>query len=329
MDEEYRAVIHFLWLKGTPNAVIYSELKDVYGREVMTLRSVENWTKRFREGRKELSDLRRSGRPRDARHITAIMALIESEPFLSQKRIAGRLNLHQATVKTILCDELNMRKVNFKWIPHTLSAAQKLMRVALSEQLLNFLQETPDRTLSGVYTGDETWIYLDNPRTSMWIGTDVARPTRPRRLIGDKKRMFWIEFSRAGIGTVVMLPAGATFDRAFFIDTILAKIVEHRSRTRPKKQASGTFLHLDNARPHLANENLRELGITRLLHPPYSPDLAPCDFWLFGYLKTCLEGQSFEDEEALQDGVSEILSQIEQSVLTRVFDEGSAVCKNV
>jgi hypothetical protein len=30
-------------------------------------------------------------------------------------------------------------------------------------------------------------------------------------------------------------------------------------------------------------------------HPLYSPDLAPCDFWLFQKLKNVLKGQRFAD----------------------------------
>ena len=29
------------------------------------------------------------------------------------------------------------------------------------------------------------------------------------------------------------------------------------------------------------------MGIKRVPHPPYSPDLAPCDFWLFPKLRGC------------------------------------------
>jgi hypothetical protein len=34
-------------------------------------------------------------------------------------------------------------------------------------------------------------------------------------------------------------------------------------------------------------------------HPPYSPDLAQSDFYLFGYVKECLTGLSFEDADQL------------------------------
>jgi hypothetical protein len=34
---------------------------------------------------------------------------------------------------------------------------------------------------------------------------------------------------------------------------------------------------------------------TRMDHQPYSPDLAPCDFWVFPKLKNALKGQRFAD----------------------------------
>jgi hypothetical protein len=46
-------------------------------------------------------------------------------------------------------------------------------------------------------------------------------------------------------------------------------------------------------------------------HPPYSPDLAPLDFYLFGYVKKCLTGLSFEDAGQLLATVEGILEGIE------------------
>ncbi len=56
------------------------------------------------------------------------------------------------------------------------------------------------------------------------------------------------------------------------------------------------YIHHDNASPHTANISLALMGESDLLmlpHPPYSPDLAPCDFFLFLYLKKQLRGQRF------------------------------------
>jgi hypothetical protein len=46
---------------------------------------------------------------------------------------------------------------------------------------------------------------------------------------------------------------------------------------------------------HLAPEIFECHGITRLPHPPDSPDLSPADFWRFGYIKGTLEGFFFQD----------------------------------
>ncbi len=44
---------------------------------------------------------------------------------------------------------------------------------------------------------------------------------------------------------------------------------------------------------------LVELGYKLLPHPLYSPDLAPCDFFLFPNLKKSLAGQKFESNEVI------------------------------
>jgi hypothetical protein len=52
------------------------------------------------------------------------------------------------------------------------------------------------------------------------------------------------------------------------------------------------FLHHDNASSHTSfavREFLAQHNITTFPHPPYSPDLAPCDFFLFPKLKTHLK----------------------------------------
>jgi hypothetical protein len=42
-------------------------------------------------------------------------------------------------------------------------------------------------------------------------------------------------------------------------------------------------------------------------HPLYSPDLAPSDFYLFGYVKKCLAGLSFEGADQVLAAVEDVL----------------------
>ena len=72
-------------------------------------------------------------------------------------------------------------------------------------------------------------------------------------------------------------------------------------------QSRGVILLQDNARPHTAARTLakiEDLGWKLLTHPPYSPDLAPSDFHLFGPLKESMKGIHFQTDEEVKAAVS-------------------------
>jgi hypothetical protein len=95
------------------------------------------------------------------------------------------------------------------------------------------------------------------------------------------------------------------------------------ARRRSKLRATGAHLHRDNAKSQRSKTSVQkidEMGFVLVPHPPYSPDIAPSDFFLFGSLKDYLEGTSFPDEESLISAVRQILSGIPIDMLCRVFD---------
>ena len=55
--------------------------------------------------------------------------------------------------------------------------------------------------------------------------------------------------------------------------------------------------------------------------PPYSPDLAPSDFFLFGYLKMKLEGHVFQEEIDLLNKVGKVLMNIPEKMFKKAFKE--------
>jgi hypothetical protein len=56
-------------------------------------------------------------------------------------------------------------------------------------------------------------------------------------------------------------------------------------------------------------------------HSPYSPDLGPSDFYLFGYVKRCLAGLSFQVVDHVLAAVEGILEGIEKVIFQAVFLE--------
>ena len=66
----------------------------------------------------------------------------------------------------------------------------------------------------------------------------------------------------------------------------------------PGKLHCGILFHHDNAPAHsswIVKDVFREFPWELLPHPPYSPDLAPSDFFLFPKLKKHLKGVYFND----------------------------------
>ena len=75
---------------------------------------------------------------------------------------------------------------------------------------------------------------------------------------------------------------------------VLTRLWESVQMKRPRLWLDKWILHDDNAPAHEAlrvPEFLAKNSITKMDHPPYSPDLAPCEIWLFPKLKNALKEQ--------------------------------------
>jgi hypothetical protein len=68
-------------------------------------------------------------------------------------------------------------------------------------------------------------------------------------------------------------------------------------------------------------EKIEELGFGLVPQPLYSPDLAPCDFFLFGYVKEHLEGKHFTREDQVIGAVSEVFDKIPLQTFQKVMDD--------
>ena len=88
------------------------------------------------------------------------------------------------------------------------------------------------------------------------------------------------------------VPPGMTVNADFYCD-VLRRLRENVRRKRPQKwQNQNLIIHHDNAPAHRSFKVSQFLAknMTVVPHPPYSPDLAPCDFFLFPKLKLRLKG---------------------------------------
>ena len=316
---QIRSVIRFFHLRGTAPPEIKRELYSVYGHNCISDDQIYYWISKFDSGTISVKDDKRSGRPRIEGLAEQIRAALENDRFQSARDLANLVGVDKNTIIRVLKDELSMVKVNLKWIPHQLTDALKSDRVAKARKMLEILKMP--RRWGNIYTGDETWVYLRNPRHSMWILSGSQCPTRERTTIGAKKIMVTVIWSPTGMKSIVRLPSGQRFTKKFFVDVVIKDIKNYLRKHNPSHYHKGITLHIDNASSHRVDTELSAEGIDRMVHPPYSPDLAPSDFFLFGYLKTMLEGHFFESEDDLFNKVVEILRSIPTDTLKRVYYE--------
>ena len=90
---------------------------------------------------------------------------------------------------------------------------------------------------------------------------------------------------------------------------------------RPALFKSGQWhFHQDNAPVHnsiLVTDYLTKMGIKTVAQPPYSPDLAPCDFCLFPKLR----GYCYETVEEMKEAVTKVIDTLTQEDFNGAFQK--------
>jgi histone-lysine N-methyltransferase SETMAR len=149
-------------------------------------------------------------------------------------------------------------------------------------------------------------------------------PSNVKRTISSKKTTVSAYFLRCGFVSVEFIPMGQKYNSQFFTETVLPSIEKKLAECRPKLRTTAAHLHVDNAKPHTSKmsiEKSEELDFILVPQPPYSPDLAPCDFFLFGYLKQQLEQKHFTREDQVIAAVREVFDKISLQTFHNVMDD--------
>ncbi|GFV63041.1 FLJ37770-like protein [Trichonephila clavipes] len=123
------------------------------------------WHKAFKEGREEVADEPRSGRPTTARteeNVDREREVLRTDRQLSIQQIADTLHMSPFAVHGVVTEDLQMRKVYAKLVPKGLTQDQKELRVLCCQELLDLIQNEPD-ILNSVVTGDKFWMFEYDP----------------------------------------------------------------------------------------------------------------------------------------------------------------------
>jgi transposase len=102
-----------------------------------------------------------------------------------------------------------------------------------------------------------------------------------------------------GILFIDYLEKGKRINSEYYM-ALLVRLKEEITKKRPHMKKKKVLFHQDNAPCHksiVTMAKLHELGFKLLPHPPYSPDLAPSDYYLFAGLKKMLARKRFSSNE--------------------------------
>ena len=134
-----------------------------------------------------------------------------------------------------------------------------------------------------------------------WIKKKCQRKRILRPGFGIPEALFTIFYTALGPVLVDMMPRRQNMNGRTYGRKILPRVFTGLQNQKPGRPVSRWHLHHDNASPHktaLVKKVLEGARIHILEHAPYSPNLAPCDFFLFPKLKSRLAGRNFKTRVA-------------------------------
>ena len=314
-------MIYYDYLQGKDYLQSYQSLSNCFKDTAPHKTTVFRWFKEFGFGSTSLDDDDRCGRPVTVcteQTVAKVKRLITEDARITENEIKEVLKISSGSLDRILRHELCVKKRCARWVPHRLTEDQTRVRYEWCQYMLQKFDGGKSHRVWDIVTGDETYIYQYDPETkqqsSVWLFQDQAPPVKFKRARSTSKQMIAVFFSKSGHVASIPLLERKTVTSEWYTNTCLPQVFEAWSKRRPRTGTRGLLLHHDNASAHTAAATLdflQENNVQLVTHPPYSPDLAPCDFFLFPQIKKQLRGKPFasvEDARVFAEGaISDIL----------------------
>ena len=173
-------------------------------------------------------------------------------------------------------------------------------------------------------TGDESWIYAYEPesrqQSTVWVLQDEPNPSKVARALSTSKQMIACFFRKIGHVAIVLLEKCRAVNSEWYTTICLSVVFQEIRKTYRRSLIT---LHHDNASSHTLAQTTTFLSTQNsglMSHPPYNPDLATNDFFLFPYVKIKMRGQHFSTPEETVNAFRMHVSTIFQSEWQKCFD---------
>jgi len=337
---EQRIVIKFLVKSGKTNSKICNMLTAVYSNKTISHLVLYEWIGQFQEGSVAVVDNPPKGRPvttRSKEMVARVQTTISEDCRKTRRDVASSVGTsHESTtLRKIFREDLNLRKFSLHMVPQVLTEDQKADRIHIICDWL--VADESDDISSCVITGVESWVFeydLVKKRADMvWLTPDEPRVKKARRSKSQIKCMATDFFDQHGLIMLNWMPMGSTITRQAYIET-MKKLRERICKKQPELcQSNLWILYHNNGPAHrcfVVSQFLVAYRAIMLEHPAYSPDLAPCNFFLIDKIKDAMRGTLFGSVEAVKAEAARLLKAIPASDWTKCFERaGKTECGGV
>lgn len=312
MDEnlEQRACIKFCVANGFKCSETLKMLEKAFGESCLGKTQAYEWYKRFKGGRTSLDHDEIPGRPTTSvteENIESAKQIVLQNRSVPIREIAVLLGISYGSAEHILTDVLGLKRVASRLVPKKLNFIQKQRRVDVAKEMISNADSDPT-FIECIITGDEVWVYEYDVETaqqsSEWRFEGESKPKKERQSRSKIKVMLTVFFDIRGVVHYEFLPDGQTVNKEYYL-AVMRRLREAIRKKRPDLWKENSWiLHHDNAPAHTAlvvSQFLAKNSTNIINQAPYSPDMAPCDFFLFPRLKLPLRGTRFETIEAIKE----------------------------
>ena len=269
---------------------------------------------------------------RTPENVDAVRDSVGRSPKKSTRRRSQEHGISHSTLRRILFNDLQLYPYRMH-IKHKLTAADMSKRVVMCQWLDEKINGEPN-FLDNVWFSDEAHFLLSghvNRKNNVFWGTQSPNEILQRPLHSVRCTV-WIAISKHGIigpfwfedehNNAVMV----TKERYI---VVLKKFLT-RLRSRRHININHQWFQQDGATPHTANLTIEWLDdkfpgrlISRRREPewaPYSPDLNPPDFFLWGFLKDNVYKNRPQSISELKQVITTMIKSIKKDVCVRVVN---------
>jgi len=319
IEERIFLVEHFA--RSNSYVTVRKEFVQEYNRNAPSKSSTQKIIKKWRSTGSILDQKkRRTKTALTLNKLTEISNRLQNSPTKSLRRLSAQSGVslysaHQATKQL----GLKAYKVS---VQHQLLPADFDRRTTFCNWIRDeiFIGQIDPNLL---FFSDEAWFHLSgyiNSQNNRYWSTDNPHQVHEIPL-HDQKIGVWCAISRTKIIGPIFFQDTVNSER--YIANILRPFFDQL--TDYEKQ-NGTFQQ-DNATAHTAHASMaaiREVFEDRIISrnrwPARSPDLNPCDFFLWGFLKAKVYENNPHTLDELRTNITNLIQAIPEQMLSNVYD---------